>query len=637
MTLDREAMAGKRVLIIVENYSVPQDRRVWLESLALVSAGYLVSVICPGSREQPSYELREGVHIHRYPSPPVPSSRLGFAYEFAYSWLATVRLTARVLRLRGFDIIQACNPPDTYFALAAPFKALGKPFVFDQHDLSPEVYVSRFGSSGRAALTGLRLLEQATYRTADHVISPNRWYREIVLDRGHKRDDAVTVVRNGPDLGRMRRRAPHSELRAGRRFLCCFVGVIEPHDGVDLALHAVDRLVHEHRRTDCHFAFLGAGDAVPQLLQLSEELGIAPYVTFPGWADDELLCDYLSTADVGLQPDPKDPRTDISTATKTMEYMAFSLPVVAFDLKETRSSAEGAAVYATPNDPGAFAACIAALLDSPQRRARMGATGRARVEESLAWDHQRRAYVGVYDRLLGANDQRVVDATSSDSASRRGRAWTAMRGGYLRLRSTINAWAVERYLRIETAEPVTLSELNLPTGDGVGYEPSGWLDLRRALPRGEVDGDDVLLDLGCGKGRVLAQAARYPLRRIFGVELSPELAAVAEANIASMRGTIRCKDVRVLIADAASFPIPDDVTVIYLYNPFGESTLKRMVDNILESLDRHPRRLRLIYRTPMHHDYLRETGRFELARSVPGLRPTKALVASASTHVYEVR
>jgi glycosyltransferase involved in cell wall biosynthesis len=389
-----------RILIILENESVPGDRRVWDECRTLAEAGYGVSIICRRPPGEPAYEERDGVVIHRYAEPPAARGRLGFAYEFAYSWVRTTALSVRLLAGEGFDAIQACNPPDTYFALAWPFKLLGKPFVFDHHDLSPELYEGRFGAGGLLH-RGLRLLERATFRTADHVIATNDSYRDVALARGRKRPEQVTVVRNGPDMRRMRPHAPNPALRHGRDLLCCYVGVMEPQDGVDLALRAAHHVVHELDRHDCHFAFLGDGHSLPQLRRLAHELELDDYVTFTGWARDDVLIDYLSTADLGLQPDPKDPHTDVSTMVKTVEYMGFELPVVAFDLAETRASAGDAAVYATPNEVADFARLVDELLDDPARRAEMGAIGGRRVRERLAWDHQKLAYLGVWARLLG--------------------------------------------------------------------------------------------------------------------------------------------------------------------------------------------------------------------------------------------
>jgi glycosyltransferase involved in cell wall biosynthesis len=388
-----------RILIVVENVPVLRDRRVWQECRALVAAGYRVAVISPMAAGEPRVEYLEGVALYRYPPPPEASGTLGFLYEFAYSWVRTLLLSLKVLRREGFDVIQACNPPDTFFALAWLYKPLKKRFVYDQHDLAPEVYESRFDQPSRALLWGLRLLEWLTYRTADRVIATNASYREVALARGGKAPEDVVVVRNGPDPQRMRRGPSRPELRNGRRHLCCYLGMMGPQDGVDLLVRAVDVLVHEMGRQDCSFALLGEGDSHQQVRELVHELDLEDYVTMPGFVVDDELRAYLSTADVGLCPEPRNPLNEVSTLVKVMEYMAFELPVVAFDLKETRLSAGDAAVYVTPNETKEFAAAIAALLDDPDRRAAMGRAGRSRVEEVLAWPHQAPVYVAVFDQL----------------------------------------------------------------------------------------------------------------------------------------------------------------------------------------------------------------------------------------------
>jgi glycosyltransferase involved in cell wall biosynthesis len=392
-----------RVLIIVENLPVQRDPRVRRECHALVEAGYGVSVISPaGNDDDDMPEELRGVAIHQYPPPAQPESRLGYGYEFLYSWIWAARLTVHVWRREGFDVIQACNPPDTYFLLALPFKALGRRFVFDHHDLSPELYRVRFGQDGRLVPVALRALERATFAVADHVISTNESFRRVACTRGGKRTTEVTVVRNGPELTRLPPPRQRPELKRGRPFLCCWVGVMGAvDDGVDLALAAIHHVVHSRGRRDCHFAFLGDGEAFDDMQHLTAQLGLTDDVTFTGWVSSEEVYDYLGTADVGLQPDPKNLRTDLATATKTMEYMAFGLPIVAFDVDETRMSAGEAAVYAEGNDPRMLGDLVVSLLDDPARRARMGAAGRQRVERELGWDHQKAAYVGVFDRLLG--------------------------------------------------------------------------------------------------------------------------------------------------------------------------------------------------------------------------------------------
>jgi glycosyltransferase involved in cell wall biosynthesis len=392
-------LRAPRILIVVENVPVLRDRRVWQECRALVAAGYGVSVICPMAAGDPRVEYREGVAIYRYPPAPEASGTIGFLYEFAYSWARTLLLSWKVLRREGFDVIQACNPPDTFFAMAWLYRPLGKRFVYDQHDLAPETYQSRFDQPSPTLLWGLRLLERLTYRTADRVIATNASYREVALTRGGKAPEDVVVVRNGPDPQRMRRGPSRPELRNGRRHLCCYLGMMGPQDGVDLVVRAADVLIHDMNRQDCSFALLGDGDAHRQVQELVHELDLEDYITMPGFVADDELSAYLSTADLGLCPEPLNPLNEVSTLVKAMEYMAFELPVVAFDLKETRFSAADAAVYVTPNETKEFAAAIAALLDDGDRRAAMARAGRRRVEEVLAWPLQAPVYVAVFDRL----------------------------------------------------------------------------------------------------------------------------------------------------------------------------------------------------------------------------------------------
>lgn len=394
------ARQQQRVLIIVQNLPVPVDRRVWCECQSLVAAGFDVSVIAPRGPGDAPYEELEGVRLHRYEPPPEPRGKLGFFREFAYCWLQTFRLTLRVARNGGFDVIQACNPPDTYFLLAAPFVAVGKRFVYDQHDLCPELYQARFRRPSRFLLSFLRLLERSTYRLAHHVICPNGSYRRRALESGTVDTVDTTIVRSGPPVDRMRRQSPRPELRADRQHLCCYLGVMGPQDGVDLLLRAIAVLVHDLGRDDCHFALLGFGACFDDLRRLARELDVHDRVTFTGLADDTMISDYLSTADVALAPDPRNGFNEFCTMNKVGEYMAFGLPTVAFDLEETRVSAADSAVYVPDNDAAKFAAAVAALLDAPDRRAQMGERARRRAESHLAWAHQEGAYVGVYERLL---------------------------------------------------------------------------------------------------------------------------------------------------------------------------------------------------------------------------------------------
>ncbi len=391
-----------RILIIVQNLPVPFDRRVWLECQALVSAGYQVAVVCPKGEGDPAYHVVDTVQLYKYRPYAPGGSKLGFVAEYAYSFLATAWLTLKARRSGRFAVMQACNPPDIFWPIALALRARDRTrFVFDHHDLCPELYESRFPQGPRLPYRVLRGLERRTHRTADHVISTNDSYRDVAVKRSGKSTADVTVVRTGPDPERLRRGPEHPELRRGRRFLAAYIGVMGPQDGVDIIVRAAEVVIHKLGRHDIAFTLIGKGDCFDDLVALRDELGLADHVEFTGRAPDELVARILSTADVGLSPDPKNPLNDVSTMNKTMEYMAFGLPVVAFDLCETRVSAGDAAVYVRPNDITDYAAAIVDLMDDQPRRSRLGELGRARVERELAWSHQECAFLGVYRQLLG--------------------------------------------------------------------------------------------------------------------------------------------------------------------------------------------------------------------------------------------
>lgn len=392
------------MLIIIQNLPVPLDRRVWLECQALRDAGYKVSVVCPKGKGDPKHQVLDGIDISKYQPYPPTTHMVGFIAEHLYAFVMTTVLTMKVWRRNRFDALQACNPSDIFWPLGLFFRLIGgSRFVFDQHDLCPELYESRFPEGSRIPYWGLRLLEWWTYRSADHVIATNGSYRATAIGRGRRRPDSVTVVRSAPDPDRLRRREPDPSLRRGRRYLACYLGVMGPQDGVDIVLHAADFIVHRVGRDDITFTLMGTGDCFDELVKLRDELKLGDYVEFTGRAPDELVFRNFSTADVGLSPDPKNPLNDVSTMNKTMEYMAFELPVVAFDLRETRVSAGDGAVYVEPNDVELYGKAILELLDDEPRRRTMGAVGRARIEGELAWRHQRDAYVAVYDRLLASD------------------------------------------------------------------------------------------------------------------------------------------------------------------------------------------------------------------------------------------
>ena len=404
------------MVIIVQNLPVPFDRRVWLECRSLVEQGYDVTVVCPEGEGTGRSQVIDDVRILAYPGYAPGGSALGYLVEYAWSFLATARLVHAARREGTFDVMQACNPPDIFWPLARLLRGRdGTRFVFDHHDLCPELYLSRFEGSQGAPYKGLLFLERQTFRAADRVTSTNDSYAAVATSRGGKPAELVTVVRTGPDPDRLRRGEAVPGHRRGRRHLVAYLGVMGPQDGVELALGAADVVVNRMGRDDIAFTFMGSGDCYDDLVRSRDELGLTDAVLLPGRVPDSFVGEVLSTADLGLCPDPLNPLNDVSTMNKTMEYMAFGLPVVAFDLHETRVSAAAAAHYVPPNDVEEYARAIVTLVDDPARRAEMGRLGRQRVEEVLAWEHQRQGYVRVFDELVGRPAAAAATLTDAEA------------------------------------------------------------------------------------------------------------------------------------------------------------------------------------------------------------------------------
>jgi glycosyltransferase involved in cell wall biosynthesis len=399
----RRGRYGRHVCIVVQNLPVPFDRRVWLECRTLFDAGYEVSVVCPKGKGDPAYQQLDGVHLYKYWAFPPISHKIMFLAEYVWSILATLVGLMSAWRRQPFSAIQLCNPPDVLWVAALPFRILfGVRMVYDQHDLCPELYESRFERRADLFHRALLLVERITYRLSTQVIVTNESYRQVAITRGGKRPQDVVIVRTGPDPDRMRRSEPDPLLRRDHQHLLIYIGVMGPFDGVDLAVRAMSHIVHVRGRTDVALTLIGDGDCRPALRSLAADLDLIEHVEFTGRAPDELVDRLMSTAAIGLSPDPKNALNDVSTMNKTMEYMSYELPVVAFDLVETRVSAQDAAVYATPGRIDEYADLVLALLDDEIRRKRMAAAGRRRVEDVLAWRYQIEPYLGVYDRLFAS-------------------------------------------------------------------------------------------------------------------------------------------------------------------------------------------------------------------------------------------
>lgn len=401
----------RRVLIIVENLPCPFDRRVWQEARTLAAAGYGVSVICPKAKGyEKSFEEIDGVAIYRHPQPFEASGPFGYFAEYAWALLAEFFLSLRVLAERGFDAVHACNPPDTIFLIGGFYKLFGKKFLFDHHDINPELYEAKFRR--RDVFYRLMLaLERLTFKTADVCVATNESYKRIAVERGERPPERVFVVRSGPDLRRLKIMPPDPALKRGRRYLVGYVGVMGRQEGIDGLLAAVHHIVYVMRRSDVHFGLVGGGTELSAMRKLAGELRVDDYVTFTGRAPDAQMLAMLNTADVCVNPDVANEMNDKSTMNKIMEYMALGKPIVQFDLAEGRFSAQDASLYAKRNDPADFAQKIASLLDDPARRAAMGAFGRRRVENELEWRYEVPKLLAAYETLWAGMTPRERHAT----------------------------------------------------------------------------------------------------------------------------------------------------------------------------------------------------------------------------------
>lgn len=406
-----------RVVMLVEN-EFPRDTRVRNEAFTLAAAGLHVSVIALRGKGEVPREVVNGVSVYRIPrltlfkklpqgqrSPLVALANrvrilVGYISEYLYFTIGCLAVSCRIAIQEGIDVIHAHNPPDTLFIVGAFHKLFGRKYVFDHHDLSPELYRSRYTTPSGVITSGLAFCERASVKVADVLIATNESYRAIDIARNGIAPDRVFIVRNGPDLMRVRLTAPDAALRARARVILGYLGAMNPQDGVDYLLRALHHLRHTLDRRDFHCILIGDGDSFEELTQLAHQLRLEDCVTFTGFIPDDDMVRYLSTVDICLDPNPSSPLNDVSTWIKVMEYMALGKPVVSFDLRETRFSAGDAAAYVPPNDEAAFARTVAELMDDPARRARMAEVGKARVEDELGWHVTSQNLLRAYESLV---------------------------------------------------------------------------------------------------------------------------------------------------------------------------------------------------------------------------------------------
>jgi glycosyltransferase involved in cell wall biosynthesis len=389
------------VCIVVENLPVPLDRRVWSEARALHEAGYEVSVICPKGKTRYSagYEFLDGIHIYRHRTWEA-SSAAGYLLEYGIAWCAECVLALRVYAKTKYRILQGCNPPDNIFLIGLLLRPFGVRYIFDHHDLTPELFDSKFDRKSKLLAGIVRLVERWSFQTATVSIATNESFKEIAVARGKIAANRVFVVRNCPDANRLRPPVNKPRKSSGNQFQIVYVGFMARQDGLDLLLESIEYIVNVKQRTDVKVVLVGGGTMLEELKSISARKGLDAHVTFTGHVTHDEVVGHLANSDIGVAPDPKNPMNDHSTMIKIFEYMAFGLPVVQFDLKEGRRSAGPASLYAKPNDPVDFAERIVQLLDCPELREELGGHGRQRIEQSMNWETEKAVLLDAYEMAL---------------------------------------------------------------------------------------------------------------------------------------------------------------------------------------------------------------------------------------------
>lgn len=395
MTMDR------KILIVVENLPVPFDTRVWQEATTLVENGYVVSVICPkGKGYDKEYEYINGVHIYRHDLPTEGNGALGYAREYYVALREEYRLAKKVYKERGFHVIHGCNPPDDIYMVAKKFRKYGVDYVFDHHDICPELFEAKFGKKSGLLYKSQLWLEANTYKNCKFAFVTNESYKKIAIERGGMKPEDVFVLRSGPKLERLKIQAPNEKIKGGRKFMVGYLGVIGQQEGIEYMLQAADYIRHTVKRDNIFWGIVGGGPHLDAMREMCKKMGLDDIVEFTGRVPDDKMLEYLNTADVCVNSDKYNSMNDKSTMNKVLEYMALGKPIVQFELTEGRYSAREASLYAEPNNAQDMAVKILELLDNPEMRRKMSEYGRSRIINELSWEHTSKVLLNGYDRYF---------------------------------------------------------------------------------------------------------------------------------------------------------------------------------------------------------------------------------------------
>jgi len=388
---------GKHILIIVENLPVPFDRRVWEEANTLKENGAHVSVICPKMKGfTKSYECINGIEIYRHSLPIEASKALGYLLEYTIALFWEFFLSWKIFFKKRFHVIHGCNPPDLVFVIALSFKLFGVKYVFDHHDINPELYEAKYKKKNLFYRL-LVLLEKITFQVADYSIATNESFKKIAINRGRMEENKIAIIRSGPRLNRFTPGLPNHLYKKNKKYLVGYIGVIAEQDGLDLLMQII--LLVTTQNSNIHFAIIGGGTELDKIKALACKSGISEHVDFYGLlSDDKLINDILNACDICVNPDPPGPYNNLITTNKVMEYMALKKPMIQFDLKEGKFSAGKASLYA--QDMNDYVDKILWLVSNPDACIEMGEYGFNRVRNQLCWEFESKKLVNFYSNVL---------------------------------------------------------------------------------------------------------------------------------------------------------------------------------------------------------------------------------------------
>jgi glycosyltransferase involved in cell wall biosynthesis len=392
----------KHIVFIVENLSVPFDRRVWREANVMYDAGYRISVICPKglNQDKRSKEIIDGIYIYRYSIPLMQDSKWGYIKEYLKAFFCTFYLLLKINFRHKVHVIHVANPLDIFFPLGWIKKLLRIKFIFDQHDLCPESYLVKYSISKSSMIYKILLwFERQTYNVSDVVVSTNQSIKDIAVERGNIKPDNIFIVRNGPDSD-FKKVPVNISVKNNFKYMAAYIGVMGAPDGVENIIYSADYLINTKSYKDIFYILIGYGDEYENIKALISELELSDYFSMPGRISDEDVLTILSAADVCLAPDPKNGLNEFHTMNKIMDYMRMGKPIVSFDLLESKYSAESAAIYVKNNKFADFGDAIIYILENPEVALKMGTAGIERVNKFLKWEISKKELINAYNQLF---------------------------------------------------------------------------------------------------------------------------------------------------------------------------------------------------------------------------------------------